>query len=104
MYNEEDYLDSLKQEDSYHFSIDFEYIEKNYGNDEYDIAIATMEVDVVWDSKDHGYKISYYCPDEELIDPNEGNGTVDDFYQHIIKFEVLDELESLGIPTEAIIL
>ena len=29
MYDEEKYLRSLKQEDSYHFSISFEYIKKN---------------------------------------------------------------------------
>lgn len=101
MEDEEKYLDTLKKEDSYHFSIDFEYIEKNYGDDQYDIATATMEVDIIWDSDVHGYRVSYYCPDEGLIDQNEGNGDIDDFYEHHIELEVLDRLKSMGIYADA---
>lgn len=46
---EEDYLKTLKKDDSYHFSIPFEYIEKNYGEGNYDIGTAYMEIDVQWD-------------------------------------------------------
>ena len=47
-------LDSLKRADCYHFSIPFEYIEKNYGNDIYEVAIACMEIDVDWDESNGG--------------------------------------------------
>ena len=99
---EEDYLDSLKQDDHYHFSIPFEYIEKNYGDGEYDIETAYMEVDVDWSSYDHGYKISYHCPDMSSIDPDEGNGDEDEFYDYWVEDKVLSELDSMGIGSEAL--
>ena len=52
-------LSYLKKEDSYHFSIPLEYIKKNYGNDNYDIAIAYMDVDVQWDDNEQGYMMYY---------------------------------------------
>ncbi|BAS11782.1 hypothetical protein AHiyo8_00850 [Arthrobacter sp. Hiyo8] len=60
--NEEDYLKSLKKEDSYTFSYPFEYIAKNHGNDKYDIDMATMEVRVEWSDFQVGYVISYSVP------------------------------------------
>ena len=38
--SEDEYLRSLKQDDSYHFVYPFEYIAKNHGNDKYDIETA----------------------------------------------------------------
>lgn len=101
MYNDED-LSYLKKDDSYHFSIPFEYIQKNYGDDNYDMAIAYMEVDVIWDDAEQGYQMYYSCSDEYLIDPNEGNGSLEDFWEYDVEDEVRDELESYGIYTEAI--
>lgn len=102
--NEEDYMDSLKQDDNYHFSIPFEYIVKNYGNDQYDLATTYMEVDVDWSDTDHGYIISYYAPEENLIDPLEGNGDVAEIYENIIWKQVMEELGFRGITAEAIVL
>ena len=102
-YNEEQYLDSLKKNDSYHFSFPFEYIKKNYGDGKYDIAIAYMEIDVVWDSTYHGYQISHNVPDMHKIDPNEGNGDEEEFYTNFIYFDVMDKLASLGIGPSAVI-
>ncbi len=101
--NEEEYLDSLKREDSYHFSIPFEYIVKNYGNDRYDVDTAYMEIDVVWDPDYHGYQISHYVPDMYKIDPNEGNGDEEEFYRNLVYFEVMDKLDSLGIGPSAVV-
>ena len=101
--NEDEYLDSLKQEESYHFSIPFEYIEKNYGNDNYDIATTTMEVEVQWNEYEHGYSISYYVPEMYLINPSEGNGSEDDFYHSAVEDIVLQELSMRGITYEALV-
>ncbi len=90
-------LRTYKQDDHYHFSIPFEYIKKNYGNDRYDIAEAVMEVDVDWDNANAGYVISYDCPDKYNIDPLEGNGDIDEFYNSEVETKVLDQLYSLGI-------
>ena len=100
---EEDYLDSLKQDDSYRFSIPFEYIEKNYGNDNYDIAETIMDIDVEWDSYEHGYKVSYSCPDADRISTAEGNEDLEGIYTDLIEGEVFEKLDSMGITAEALI-
>ena len=99
--SEEEYLKSLKQDDHYHFSIPFEYIEKNYGNDNADMATAIMEVDVDWDDIDNGYKITYNCPLEYLIDQSQGNSDIDGFYEYAVEYQVLALLDSMGITAEA---
>ena len=109
MYNgydtEEEYLRSLKQDDSYHFSIEFEYIEKNYGNDEYDVGTATMEVDAEWDDSQAGYVVSYYCPDFGNIDASEGNPSSEkQLFEEMIELDVYDRLEDCGVPAQAIIM
>lgn len=83
-------------------SIPFEYIEKDNGDDNFDIAEAVMEVDVDWDESEHGYKTSYYYPDMYKIDPAEGNGDERDFYEDIVEPIVLSRLESMGITAEAL--
>ena len=52
---EEEYLDSLKKEDHYHFTVPFTYNKKKLGDDQYEDGTAIMEVDVDWDSFQHGY-------------------------------------------------
>lgn len=101
--DEAEYLMSLKQDDNYHFTIPFEYIKKNYGNDNYDIAITNMEVDVQWSDSEKGYVISYYIPDMHLIDPSEGNGDEDELYEYAVEQIVLDKLESMGITEEILV-
>ena len=95
-------LRALKKDDHYHFSIDFEYIVKNNGDDDYEVGTATMEIDVDWDDDNAGYRISYYCDSMYEIDPNEGNGDLDSFYESACEMEVLDNLESMGITAELI--
>lgn len=87
----------MKKEDRYHFSIPFEYIEKNHGNDNYDIATAYMECDVEWDDLNEGYTCHYSCSDESDIDPEEGNGSLDDFYEEQVIPALQDALEEEGI-------
>jgi len=101
-HDEEEYMRSLKKEDHYHFSIPFTYIKKKYGNDQYDDGTAIMEVDVDWDESNLGYSITHHVPDMHLIDPAEGNGTEENFWEYPVYFEVKDELESMGIPAEAL--
>lgn len=100
-YFDED-LSSLKKDDHYHFSVPFEYIEKNYGNDNYDIATMNMEVDVDWDASEEGYVITYYAPMFDLVDPAEGNGDIHVFYEYHVDPIVRNELDMLGIPAGAI--
>lgn len=101
-HNEDEELRALKKDDSYHFTIPFEYIKKNYGNDNYDIGITDMEVDVTWNDSELGYVITYHVPEMYLIDSAEGNGDENEFYHYGVEPEVLSRLESIGITAEAL--
>lgn len=101
--SEEDFFDSLMQEESYHFSIPFEYIKRHLGDDEVEMGTTNMEVDVRWDYDEHSYRITYYVPEMDLIDPAEGNGNEDEFYQAAVEPIVLDRLLDLDIGYSALV-
>lgn len=98
--NEEDYLRSLKKEDSYAFSYSFEYIAKNHGDDNYDIDTATMDVRVEWSDFQAGYVISYAVPDMQKIDPAQGNSDAEGFYESDVYWRLIADLDALGIGSE----
>ena len=79
--DENDYLRSLKKNDSYHFSYPFEYIAKNYGNGIYDIESTNMEVVVNWSDAQLAYVISFTVPEIYKIDPSQGNGSELEFFE-----------------------
>lgn len=104
MYYEENGISEnpYKKDDSYHFSLPFEYIQKNYGNGNYDIATTNMEIDVEWDDNEEGYRITYSVPDMYLIDPAEGNDDEEGFYENIVRWQLFDILSTYGIGVESI--
>lgn len=102
--NEKAYLRSLKKDDSYTFTYHFEYIAKNHGNDNYDIAMATMVVRVEWSDLQAGYVISYDVPDMHKIDPSQGNGDAESFYENHVYWRLVADLDALGIGSELIAL
>ncbi|MEI7667562.1 MAG: hypothetical protein WCI62_01025 [Erysipelotrichaceae bacterium] len=102
--NEEDYIKSLKKDDSYHFSYSFEYIAKNYGNGNYDIDTTNMEVSVNWSDAQLGYVISYNIPEMNKIDASQGNGSETEFYESDVYWRLKSDLESMGIGAEAIVI
>ena len=97
--DEGDYLETLKLDDSYHFSYPFEYIVERIGDDDYETDTTTMEVDVYWDYEEHGYKVNYNLIDSNKV-PIEYNGDEDAIFTDIIYFKVVDDLYSLGISNE----
>ena len=98
--SEEDYLRSLKKEDSYTFSYPFEYIAKNHGDDNYDIDTATMDVRVEWNDSQAGYEMSYDVPDMHKIDPAQGNSDAEGFYEYDVYRRLIADLDALGIGSE----
>jgi hypothetical protein len=98
--NELDYLRSRKKDDSYTFTYAFEYIAKNHGNDNYDIDTASMVVRVEWEDSNAGYVVSYDVPDMHKIDPAQGNGGPQEFYENDVYWRLTDDLASLGIGSE----
>lgn len=100
--NEQDYLRSKKKDDSYTFTYSFEYIAKNHGDDRYDIETADMVVRVEWSDHQAGYKISYDVPDMYKIDPGEGNGDAESFYEIDMHWRLMSDLGALGIDTDIV--
>jgi len=100
--NEEDYLASLRKDDSYSFTYRFEFIAKNHGNDNYDIDTADMDVQVEWSDSVAGYTISYDVPDMYRIDAAQGNGDAESFYESDIRWRLMSDLEAKGIGPELV--
>jgi len=98
--DEQDYLRSLKKDDSYTFYYEFEYIAKNHGNDVYDIGTATMVVRVEWSDLQAGYEASYDVPEMHKIDPSEGNSGAEGFYETDVYSRLISDLDGLGIGFE----
>lgn len=94
---EEDYLRSLKQDDSYTFTYPFEYIAEKYGDANYDIDTADMVVRVDSGDAQAAYVISYDVPDMDQIDPGQGNSDAEGFYQFDVYWRLISDLEGLGI-------
>ena len=62
-----------------------------------------MEVDVDWSSSEHGYSVSYSCPDMYRIDPSQGNSDVHEVYESQVEERVLEELDGLGIGSISLV-
>lgn len=100
--SEEDYLRSLKKNDSYHFSYPFEYIAKNHGNGNYDIETTNMEVSVNWSDSQLGYVFTYTVPEMYKIDASQGNGSEMEFFENDVCWRLKADLYSMDICDEAI--
>jgi len=98
--DERDYLRSIKKEDSYTFTYPFEYIAKNFGNDQYDIAVAEMVVRLQWDDSQAGYTHSYEVPAMHAIDPTQGNSDAAGFFDSDVFWRLQSDLDAMGIGPE----
>lgn len=98
--DELDYLRSIKKDDSYTFTYPFEYIAKNHGNDHYDIGTADMVVRVQWADAEAGYTVAYDVPEMNKIDPVQGNGDAESFYESDVYWRLTSDLDRIGIGTE----
>ncbi len=100
--SEDDYMDSLKQDDSYHFSFPFEYIKCHLSDGDVETETAYMEIDMQWSDSNHGYIVTHHVPNMYDIDSSEGNSDEDDIYEYDIRPQLEDKLDRLGIPASAI--
>lgn len=102
-----EYLLSLKRNDSYHYSIPFEYVKEVYDleNDDVLMDTAYIEIDVEWSDETLGYEFSYYCSTDIpqiVIDGMEINETIEGIFNHVTDDELMDRLHSDGIENEVI--
>lgn len=99
--DEDEYLRSMKQDDSYAFSYDYEYISDRFGDgdDDVELETATLNVSLVWDdSSAPGYVVSYTVDSPTPI-PNDWTGDENQIFQDLLG-EVEADLDALDIGPE----
>lgn len=99
--NEDEYIRSMKQSDSYAFSYEYEYISNRYGDgdDDVELETATLSVSLAWDdSSAPGYVVSYTVDSPTPI-PNDWTGDADQIFRDL-SGEVEADLDALGIGSE----
>ena len=96
--NDDDYLDSLKRDNSYYFSIPFSWDVRNEDGEWYTVS-TSMDVDAEWDDYDHGYKVSYDCGDSDELE--RGGAVLSECFESLYD-EVYAKFDSEGIPSDAV--
>jgi hypothetical protein len=99
--DEDEYLRSLKRDDSYDFSYRYEYVADRFGDGDDDIRleIATVNVSLSWDdSPAPGYLVSYTVDSPTPI-PNEWTGDEHQLFQDLW-FQVTADAGASGISPE----
>ena len=84
--NEDEYLRSLKQNDSYNFQYNYEYVSNRYGegDDDVDLENATLYVTLTWDdSPSPGYTVSYHVDAPTPI-PNAYTGDETQIFEDLL--------------------
>lgn len=78
--DEDDYLRSLKLDDSYSFSYLYEYIADGSDDEDVQMETATLHVELSWDdSSAPGYVVSYTVESPTPL-PNEWTGDADQLF------------------------
>lgn len=100
--NEDDYIRSLKKEDMYNFSYSYEYVVKRFGDgdDDVELANATVDITVSWDDTSvPGYILSYrvYAPTSL---PNDYTSNEEGIFQEVCVMYLVNDLTSIGISRE----
>lgn len=99
--DEDEYLRSMKQRDSYEFSYVYQYVANRFGDGDEDVTLenARVNVSLDWDdSSSPGYVVSYKVDSPSPI-PNDWTGDADQIFSDLWPAVVAD-LESLGIGPE----
>lgn len=99
--DEDEYLRSMKQDDSYQFSYDYEYVADRFGDSDDDVKLenARLNVSLSWDdSSAPGYVVSYTVDSPTPI-PNDWTGDADQIFNDLW-LAVTADLRSLGISSE----
>ena len=100
--NEDDYVRSLKKDDTYSFSYTYEYIVNRFGDgdDDVELANATVNITVSWDdSSVPGYTLSWniYAPTSL---PNEYTSSKEGIFEEVSDMYLSSDLFANGISSE----
>jgi hypothetical protein len=99
--DEDDYLRSMKQDDSYAFTYDYDYVADRFGDgdDDVKLKIAKLNVSLTWDDTSApGYVVSYTVDSPTPI-PNDWTGDADQLFNDLWT-DVVADLESRGVGSE----
>lgn len=99
--DEDEYLRSMKRDDSYQFSYDYEYVADRFGDGEDDVKLenARLNVSLTWDdSSAPGYVVAYTVDSPTPI-PNDWTGDADEIFNDLW-YAVTADLNSLGVGPE----
>lgn len=100
--NEDDYVRSLKKNDTYRFSYNYEIIVNRLGDgdDDVEVANATVDITVFWDdSSVPGYIISWNVNAPTSL-PNEWTNSKEEIVKEVIVMYLYSDLEANGISSE----
>ncbi|MCM3631500.1 hypothetical protein M3194_29830 [Paenibacillus glycanilyticus] len=100
--NEDDYIRSLKKNDTYRFSYNYEIIVNRFGegNDDVELANAIVNIIVSWDdSSVPGYIISWNV-DAPISLPNEWNDSKEKIVEDVCVRYLYSDLRANGISSE----
>lgn len=100
--NEDDYLRSLKKEDSYYFVYEYEYVADRFGegDDDVTLEVATLNVTVSWDDAlSPGYTVSYSV-DAPTALPNPWTGDTDEIFDQF-SVDIDEDMSLQGVDMAA---
>lgn len=96
---EDDYLRSLKRDDTYDFDFDFEYVSNRFGDgdDDVELEIARVTISFAWDdSPAPGYVVSIAIDSPTPI-PNDWTDEPQGLFRDLWYGDAAAYLESVGI-------
>ena len=100
--NEDDYVRSLKKNDTYRFSYNYEIVVNRFGDgdDDVELANATVDITVSWDdSSVPGYVVSWDV-DAPTSLPNEWTNSKEEIVKEVIVRDLYSDLEAKGVSSE----
>lgn len=99
--NEDDYVRSLKKNDTYRFLYNYEIIVNRFGDgDDVELANATVDISVSWDdSSVPGYIISWNVDSPTSL-PNEWTNSKEEIVKEVCSWYLRSDLEAIGISSE----
>lgn len=98
--DEDDYIRSLKQEDSYEFSYTYEYVANRFGDgdDDVELKIAKLEVTFSWDDSSPPGYVHSCTVDSPTPIPNDWTGDAEQLFQDLFFTYIEDDLMDNDIP------
>ena len=100
--DEDEYLRSMKQDDSYEFDFDFEHVANRFGegNDDVELEVARVSLSFSWDeSPTPGYVVSISIDSPTPI-PYEWTDEPEQLFRDLWHGDAADYMRTVGVGSE----